>query len=204
MKTLIFDLGNVVAFFDHRRACRQLASLAKHLMTEDAACQAVFGTSLELDFDCGKISAREFIERLRTALGLTASDETIVKAWCDIFWPNDEVVSLLPRLKKAGARLVLASNTNELHFQWVSNQFAEPLACFENFVLSYRIGSRKPALAFFQRCVETARAAPGDCIYIDDRPDFVDVARSRGMTGFVYGAGVSLLQVLSAAGVEVI
>ncbi|HSS51201.1 MAG TPA: HAD family phosphatase [Thermoanaerobaculia bacterium] len=204
MKALIFDFGNVVAFFDHRKACRQLASLAKNLVAEDAVYQAVFGTSLELNFDCGKIPAHEFIERLRMTLDLTASDETIVKAWCDIFWPNDEVVSLLPRLKKSSARLVLASNTNELHFQWALNQFAEPLACFEDFVLSYRIGSRKPALAFFRRCVEAARAAPDDCIYVDDRPDFVDVARSMGMTGFVYGAGVSLLQALSAAGVEVI
>jgi HAD superfamily hydrolase (TIGR01509 family) len=203
MKTLILDFGNVVAFFDHRRASRQLASLAKNTITESSVYQAVFGTSLEATFDCGKISAREFIERLRIDLGLELPEDAIVKAWCDIFWPNDEVISLLPRLKKSSAKLLLASNTNELHFQWVLGQFAEPLANFEDFVLSYRIGSRKPEPAFFQRCVETARTAPDDCVYVDDRSDFVDVARAMGMAGLVYGAGGSLLKQLSAAGVKV-
>ena len=156
MKALIFDFGNVVAFFDHRRASRQLAALSNNFMDENTVYEAVFGTSLEYSFDCGKISVHEFIDRLRIVVGLTSSEDTIIKAWCDIFWPNDEVISLLPRLKKLNARLILASNTNELHFQWVSRQFADPLTFFENFVLSYRIGFRKPALPFFQICVEAS------------------------------------------------
>lgn len=203
MKTLIFDFGNVVAFFDHRRASRQLASLSINPIDESVVYQAVFGTSLECDFDCGKIAPREFIERLRLVLGLASPDDTIVKAWCDIFWPNDEVISLLPRLKKSSTRLLLASNTNELHFQWILRQFAEPLTHFDDFVLSYRIGSRKPALTFFQKCIEAAQVTPNDCVYIDDRSDFVDVARTTGMTGFVYGAGVSLLQQLGVVGVKI-
>jgi glucose-1-phosphatase len=202
MKTLILDLGNVVAFFDHRRACRQLASLAKKPTTEDTVYQAIFETSLERCFDCGAISASEFTEQLRAVLGLTASDEAIAMSWCDIFWLNDEVVSLLPRIRESGTRLILASNTNELHFQWVLNQFAKPLGLFADFVLSYQLGTRKPAVAFFQRCVETTREEARDCIYIDDRSDFVDIARSLGMTGLVYAPGGDLLRNLSAAGVE--
>src|SRR6185295_3858024 len=90
MKTVIFDFGNVVAFFDHWKASRQLAYLAKDPVPESTVYQMVFETSLEAKFDCGMIPAREFIERLRTDLGLASSNDAIVKAWCDIFWPNDE------------------------------------------------------------------------------------------------------------------
>lgn len=199
MKALIFDFGNVVAFFDHRRASRQLAALVRNNVTEDTIYEAVFGASLEESYDCGRISTPEFIEHLRCELGSAVPEEAIARAWCDIFWPNDEVMSLLPRLKGSGARLVLASNTNELHFQWILNRFAAPLANFDDFVLSYRIGSRKPAPAFFQKCLESARAAPEDCIYVDDRSDFVEVARAMGMTGLAYGADGNLLEDLRAA-----
>ena len=203
MKTLIFDFGNVVAFFDHRRGSRQLASLSKNAMDESAVYQAVFGTSLECDFDCGRITTPEFIERLRIILGSMSEDAAIVKAWCDIFWPNYEVISLLPRLKKSRARLVLASNTNELHFRWISSQFTESLTYFDDVVLSYQIGCRKPALPFFQKCVEAAQVMTKDCVYIDDRPEFVDIAKEMGMTGFVYDASVNLLRALTAEGIDV-
>jgi putative hydrolase of the HAD superfamily len=203
MKVLIFDFGNVVAFFDHRKACRELAALSENSLEESAVYRAVFATSLECDFDCGQISSQEFIERLRITLDLKSSDDAIVKAWCDIFWPNDAVISLLPRLKRSGVRVLLASNTNELHFQWILRQFAEPLTCFDDFVLSYRVGSRKPALPFFRKCMESAGVPPEDCVYIDDRPEFVEIAREVGMTGFVYSADVNLFHTLSAEGIEV-
>jgi putative hydrolase of the HAD superfamily len=204
MKALIFDLGNVIAFFDHRRASRQLAALSKTPIEESVVYQAIFGTSLECDFDCGRMTTPEFLERLKVVLGIQSADADMAAAWCDIFRPNDEVIALLPRLKKCGVRLVLASNTNELHFQWIASHFAEPLACFDDLVLSYQIGSRKPALPFLQKCVEVARLTPDHCIYIDDRPEFVDIARSMGMTGIVYGPGVNLLRAFSAEGVEVL
>jgi glucose-1-phosphatase len=203
MKTLIFDFGNVVAFFDHRRASRQLACLGRNSVAESAIYQGIFDTSLEASFDCGKISARDFIERLKVDFDLVSSDEAIVKAWCDIFWLNPGVVSLLPRLQESSVQLLLASNTNELHFQWVLSHFAEPLGFFEDFVLSYQIGCRKPAPAFFHKCVETARTGAKDCIYIDDRPEFVEAARAIGMAGIVYSAGMDLLQPLRSAGVKV-
>ena len=61
MKHVIFDLGNVVAFFDHRRASRQLAFLAAMAVTEEDVFRVVFDTSLEPDLDCGRISSREFL-----------------------------------------------------------------------------------------------------------------------------------------------
>ena len=204
VKSLILDFGNVVAFFNHQRACRQLASLSAGQVTEDAVFQAVFNTTLESDFDCGRLSPSEFVQRLRTLFNLASSDKAIVTAWCDMFWPNEDLVSLIPRLKSAVAKLLLASNTNELHYQWFMKRFAEPLACFDAFVLSHRIGFRKPALPFFNKCVEVSGVSPHDCIYVDDRLDFVEVARSLGMTGIVYGPGIALIEALRSEGVEIV
>jgi len=204
MKGVVFDFGNVIAFFDHRRACRQLAALSASGVTEEEVFQAVFGTPLESDFDCGRLSPPAFIQRLRILLQLVGSDDAIVAAWCDIFWPNEEVASLIPRLNKATHRLLLASNTNELHYQWFRRRFAEPLARFDGLVLSHQLGFRKPAPEFFRRCVEVSLLSPQDSVYIDDRPDFVDAARTIGMRGIVYEPGLGLSEALQAEGVEVL
>ena len=204
MNTVIFDFGNVVAFFDHWQACRQLAALADNPVSDTVVFEELFSTSLESDFDCGKISSREFIDRLKNLFSLKASDNAIINAWCNIFRPNEEVLSILPDLKKINMKLLLASNTNELHFQWIIKQFATPLACFDDFILSYEIGCRKPAMPFFEKCVETARVAPRECIYVDDRADFVSVATALRMSGIVYQPDIRLADTLRDLGIELL
>ena len=54
------------------------------------------------------------------------------------------MAATLQALKARGLRLVLASNTNELHHDWFDRAFADTLAVFDARVLSYQVGSRKP------------------------------------------------------------
>ncbi len=204
MKSLVFDFGNVVAFFDHKRACRQLADLSSGYVNEDEVFEAVFRSTLERDFDCGYLTAVEFVEELRKLFRLTSSDNDIIAAWSDIFLGNDEVLSLLPRLQTGLIRLVLASNTNELHYRWVTQQFPEHLACFDASVLSFQVGSRKPERQFFQACVAASLVSPEECLFVDDRQDFVEAARSLGMRGMVYVPGRTLLDDLATQGVKVV
>jgi glucose-1-phosphatase len=203
VRHVILDLGNVVAFFDHARAARQLASLATPRATEEEVGRAIFGTSLEPDLDSGRISSREFLDRLRGLLHIAAPDAAIVEAWCDIFRPNHDVAALLPRLKTSSARLVLASNTNELHFQWIMRHWSEDLAWFDDRILSYQVGLRKPSPAFFLRCARAAGAAPGGCVLVDDRQECVEGARAIGMAGVTYRPDLDLGEALRAEGVEV-
>ena len=201
MKHVVVDLGNVIALFDHRRASRQLASLSTVPVTEDEVFRAIFDSSLEPDLDCGRISPQDFLDRLRTLLHIAAPDDAIMRAWCDIFRPNESVVALLPRLKGSAARLLLASNTNPLHFEWLLRQMPEPLALFDECVLSYQVGVRKPAPDFFRRCAAAAGGVPGDCVFVDDRHEFVEEARALGMAGVTYYQGLDLAEALRAKGV---
>jgi len=196
MKTLLLDFGNVVAFFDHRRASRQLAALAAAPTSESQVFDRVFASPLEPDLDRGRIPTPEFLRLLRRHLDLSASDDAIATAWCDIFRPNEELIAQLPRLRPLVHRLVLASNTNELHFQWIARQFAAPLALFDELVLSFRVGARKPEEAFFRRCVEAAGVPASRCVFVDDKPEFVEAARNAGMAGLLYRPGLDLTEVL--------
>src|SRR5439155_12795385 len=111
----------------------------------------LFGGALEDDYESGRITSAQFIERVRQGCQLTCADEIIATAWADIFWPNPDVCGLLPHLKPH-YRLLLGSNTNELHARHYCAQFAESLRYFDALVLSHEVGVRKPKAAFYQHC----------------------------------------------------
>jgi HAD superfamily hydrolase (TIGR01509 family) len=159
-------------------------------VTADDVFREVFLSPLEPDVDRGRIRTPEFLRLLRQQLQLRGTDEAITAAWCDIFEPNPHLIAQLPRLKRLAGRLVLASNTNELHFEWIARHFAAPLAEFDALVLSHQVGLRKPEPAFFLRAAEAAGAAPADCAFVDDKPQFVEAARAPSMIlGPAVGAG---------------
>jgi glucose-1-phosphatase len=185
-RCVVFDFGNVIALFDHMVACRQLASLSRLPSDPADVYERIFKTSLEEDYDCGRVSTAAFIERLRQDLHLDASDDEIARAWCDIFTPNPAIDELIVREKQRGTRLVLGSNTNELHYQWFSRVFERVLQLFDEQVLSFRVGARKPDVRFFEACIRASGRAADQIIYLDDRPDYVATASALGIRAFIY------------------
>src|SRR5688572_8316837 len=107
---LIFDFGNVICYFDHQRACRQIAALSDHAISADEVYAVIFQTSLEAEYDRGQISTEAFLNTVVSRLGLSATTGQLAAAWSDIFWANDSVIDIAARLKERGFRLILASN----------------------------------------------------------------------------------------------
>jgi glucose-1-phosphatase len=192
-RCIVLDFGNVIAFFDHRKACRRLAGLSNASMDTEDVYDAIFQTPLEADYDVGRISTAQFLEVLRSTVRLQATDAEIERAWCDIFTPNDAMATTIQALKARRLRLVLASNTNALHHDWFARVFAETLSVFDAQVLSYQVGSRKPERPFFDACLAAAGCSAPECLYVDDRRDFVAAGQHAGMTGLVYTPEVDVV-----------
>src|SRR5262249_8290601 len=146
---IVFDFGNVVGFFDHRLTSIRLASHSG--MDVDAIHAYLFGGPLEDDYESGRLASADFLKQVRQTCKLTCNEDVLALAWADIFHPNEGVCALLPRLKHR-FRLLLGSNTNELHSRYFRKQFAKVLRHFDALVLSHEIGIRKPAAGFFAHC----------------------------------------------------
>lgn len=104
---------------------------------------------------------------------------TSARAWCDIFTPNPAIEELIVREKDRGTRLVLASNTNELHYQWFSRVFARVLKLFDEQVLSFRVGARKPDVRFFEECSALGNPTSGDA---QKHPSFAASLEQHGVS----------------------
>lgn len=199
MATLFFDFGNVIGFFDHRIAVRKIINCCD--LDEVACCAAIYDTALENDFEAGRVRAEEFIRKSCTAIDYRGTAEQFRASFEDIFRPNEPVCDLIPRLAKR-YRLVLASNTNEIHAAFFRATFADVLRHFAAFGLSHEAGARKPDRPFFEHCQKLADCPPGECLFVDDLRPNVEGARAFGWRAIQYTGAADLLKQLHSHGIE--
>jgi glucose-1-phosphatase len=183
IETLAFDFGNVIGFFDHGRTFARLAEYTD--MSQDDMFSAVYHGDLEDDFEAGRINEQELLQRFRALCRLGCDDDYLAAAIADIFWPNEDLCGLIPKLKQR-YRLVLGSNTNPIHARKFLAQFAETLRYFDASVLSFEIGARKPGPVFYKQVIQVAGCPPERCVFVDDLAANAAGARACGLQGIVY------------------
>src|SRR5437762_10791542 len=96
IKAIIFDYGRVVGNFDHQRTAEKLALYSPLSAAEIG--EYLYPDELEDQLEKGAITPDAFTEVLRDRLRLNCSHEDIRAAIADVFWPNDDVCALIPRL----------------------------------------------------------------------------------------------------------
>lgn len=199
ISAIVFDFGNVIGFFSHRQAAEQLAEYTTASVEE--ILLLLCDEQLEDDFESGRMPVSELRQRVRQRLGLTCSDAQFDRAVGDMFAQNAEVCELIPALKPR-YRLLLLSNTNELHALQFRRQFAKTLAHFDALVLSHEVGLRKPCPDIYAHCQSVAGCSPSQCLFIDDLPANIEAARACGWQGIVYHRGMDLPRELRKLGIE--
>jgi putative hydrolase of the HAD superfamily len=196
--TIVFDFGNVLGFFSHRRAAEQLAAYGT--VAAEAIQAHLFGGDLEDEYESGRISSAALIDRFRQRFALRGTDEELIRAYADMFWPNEEVCALPPLLRR-NHRLLLLSNTTELHSRQFVPQFQGALVHFHHLVLSHEVGIRKPDPRIYAHCQGLAGSAAAECLFIDDLSTNVEAARACGWHGIVYERGMDLRAALARHGI---
>lgn len=200
IKTIFFDFGNVVGFFDHQRAVARLAGYTD-LNAIELTLRLYGGPVLD-DYECGRIPTAEYVRDATLNGRLSCTPAEFEDCFCDIFWRNPEVCGLIPRLRPR-YRLVLASNTVDSHFRRFTADYADVLAHFDHLVASHHAGARKPHPEFWAYAQRFAAADPHECLFVDDLPVNVEAAERFGWKGIVYAPDGTLVDKLKAVGVEV-
>jgi FMN phosphatase YigB (HAD superfamily) len=201
IKTILFDFGNVVAFFDHQRAIRQL--LAYTDQTAEDLTRILYYDHLETQYECGQLTTQEVFNAVCKLGHLRCNLDVFVRMFCDIFWPNPPVADLIPRLAAQGYRLVLASNTNEAHYAHYRQVFADILKHFSAIVVSHEAGARKPNEGFFLHAQKFVQCEPNECLFIDDLADNTLAAQAFGWNTVQYVNFDTLMVAFAEHGIRV-
>lgn len=199
IRTIFFDFGNVLAFFDHWRTIRRLSAFTD--MPEEDLYATLYGKPLEDAYEHGAISTEHYVTEAIRLARLRCTPEQFLNMFRDIFTPNPDVLELIPRLAKS-YRLCLASNTNDAHFRHYCEQYRATLAHFAALPTSHQAGHRKPAAGFFAYCQQFAEAPPQACAFVDDIAGNVEAARRHGWLGIHYTPELKLADVLRRSGID--
>ena len=177
-RAILFDLGNVLVAFDFTRGYRALEGVCPHPAEEIPARIAASG--LVPPYERGEVSSEAFYLQLCRLLDLCVAYDQFCALWSTIFLP-DPIVSedLLTSLRRR-YRMVLISNTNDIHFRVIQANY--PLiGHFDAMVLSHQVGAMKPADRIYQEAIRQAGCRPEECFYTDDVPEFVEGGRRNGL-----------------------
>ena len=200
-RVLVFDFGNVIARFSHRRAAEALAAFST--AADPARVQAFcFGSELDDAFERGRVGPEDFRGRVREEFDLSCDDAAFDIAFADIFQPIGNVVGLA-RALAGRAPLAVLSNTTPIHSRWFLDRMREELSVFDHLVMSHDTGFRKPEAGIFTHVEKLTGCASGSHVLIDDMPANVAGARAAGWDGIVFGPETDLLAELSRLGVVV-
>lgn len=197
VKLITFDLGNVLVKVDHLEFCRRLAVLTP--FTPEDIFDYVFNGALEPGYDTGTITSQEFYQYIISQFNLTIEFERFSRWWNSIFSSMPEMEQVVIRLAERYP-LFLLSNTNALHFEYIYQNYPL-LQHFQEFVLSYQTGSRKPESAIYQHLIRRSGMSPEQILFVDDKMPFVAAARATGMQAWQFTSPDDLQTQLTAHGI---
>lgn len=185
IKTIIFDLGNVIVDVDANRTQAALSHLGvEHsediftLKEQNALCDR---------FERGEITRHEFLSGLATFAPAGVSVNALQSAWeAMVLQTTPDRLQTIAALRSQ-YQVFLLSNTNEIHYDTVSQHLRKHHAVdqleslFDRTYLSYQVGHRKPTAAIYQHVLTDAALVPAETLFIDDLIANLDAPQTLGI-----------------------
>jgi len=200
IRTFLFDMGNVLAFFSHDKMCEQMGRLCGRSQSEIRTLLIESGK--QWDYERGKLTSAQFHQWFEQAVGQCVDFDALLVAGSDIFELNTSILPVLDSLKASDYRLVLLSNTCISHFEFIWNQY-NVLQRFDDYVTSYAAGAIKPEPDIFECALKKIECAPEEAFYTDDIPDYIREARKLGIQAEVFTDTETLVAQLAQRGIHV-
>lgn len=176
INTLIFDFGNVFINLDLVKGTEAflntlgIDALPDHCIETNNA------------YEVGAISTNAFINYYIKAFPHVSKTDFIT-AWNAILreFPIERLEFLKQLQSNTSYKLILLSNTNTLHIDWIKTNIAfyETFKnCFDAFYLSHEINLRKPNASIYNFVLTSHNLKPEQCLFIDDNADNIASANS--------------------------
>jgi glucose-1-phosphatase len=196
-KNILLDIGGVLLDLHFDRAAEKLKSFTGH--RTDSVIEMIQGQE-KFRLDAGTISTEEFHQEITRRLNIEITFDQFTDMWCDVFSENSAMSSLVGILSQTH-NLVLASNTDSLHFNHIIENYPF-IRGIRHRALSYEMGVVKPDPEFFFRILRQFRLRPQETLLIDDSSDNVIAAERVGISGIIFHDYEILIDQLSRLGIS--
>ncbi|GAA4971303.1 HAD family phosphatase [Algibacter aquimarinus] len=175
IKTIIFDFGNVFINLNIEEAIKKTL---ESLNITEFTNEIITYNSL---YEQGLVSTDQFLMFYKDNFP-NISKEELIDLWNLILkdFPDYRLDFLKDLKASSKFKLILLSNTNELHINWIKKHvsFYENFKnCFDAFYLSHEINLRKPNADIFEFVLNKNNLKANECFFIDDNKDNIETAK---------------------------
>ena len=200
IEALLFDLGKVLIDFNFETGVQALHRACS--ISRDRLEEVLWDETWIRRYERGEISTREFHFYLCETAALKMDLTEFREVWSSVFLPGLLVSERLLAALKRKYPLILVSNTNEAHFDFIRDRYSV-IDYFDQHVLSYMVGSLKPDRKIFEHAIQVSGFRPDALFFTDDREENILAARELGMHAHQFRTERLLIAALEAANVEI-
>lgn len=147
--------------------------------------------------DAGEISDKEYFEGLSKLTSIPP--EKIRKDWLDLAVINNGVVELIKTLGDNYKLAILSDSPAPFIREIILKNKLEDL--FDKIIVSSEVKLTKRDDAIFELALKELDVTAEEAVFIDDRPENAERAKSLGMEAFIFTDEAKLKNELSAIGI---
>jgi len=200
IEALLFDLGKVLVDFDFDLGMKHFG--ARTPLSPEEFKSIILDQTWVRRYEHGQISTAEFHRYLREHGKLEMSLLEFHEAWASVFLPGLIVPEELLANLKARYPLILVSNTNESHADFVAKNYPV-LDYFDHKIFSHEVGSMKPDRKIYDAAIAAAGKPPGALFFTDDREENIESAANIGIRAHQFHSVLKLVKALQNNGIEI-
>lgn len=194
LEAVILDYGGVLAdegFLDGMAAIASANGL-QPAAVQQAGVDAIHRSG----YVTGRGTEQAFWSLFRSNTGISWDDERLRQEILSRFVLRPGVLACVRDLRRRGIHTaILSDQTDWLDELDARDGFFED---FDHVFNSYRLGKTKRDASTFDHVLLELGVGPAETIFVDDKLNHVQRARSRGMLGIVYRDEASLVRTLNA------
>ncbi len=199
IKTIIFDIGNVLVDFDWKSMFQSRGY--DEAMTERIAKASVFASQWK-EWDRGEWTYEEILD------AFVSNDPEIETQIRDALRDMKEMIHLRPEtlpwihgLQDRGYQVLVLSNFSELALKDNEEAMAF-LKDVDGGILSYRDKVIKPDPAIYQLLLQRYDLKAEECIFIDDTLENITAANKEGIHGILFDTRDHVVEQMHELGVD--
>lgn len=199
ISTLFFDLGGVCLSNGWDREQRRVvtADFGLDYDTFDRRHRQVVDT-----LERGQLTLREYLEWTIFYEARPFTIDEVTNEIMQLSTPFPETLDLVGALRRSGNYLLATINNESRELNEYRIEKFNLRGLFTAFFTSCYFGLLKPQPDHYRRALDITRCPADQCLYIDDRPMNVEVARILGMHAIQFVDATQLEADLRAAGLQ--
>ncbi len=177
IKTVIFDIGNVLLRFDNKPYIRRMV---KDEATAKKVYEAVWESGYWNQLDCGHDTDEVFARMLAAGEGIENEVRVVFENIGQCMSRMDYAIPWIRRLKKKDYTVLYLSNYSE-HVMRAKPEVLDFIPYMDGGIFSCHVNLVKPDVAIYRLICERYALNPKECVFLDDLEANVLAAREVGM-----------------------